>query len=143
MVVATAKMQKRLFHCVYDINYHLVVVTKYRQKVLSPEIHKRLCEIAHERAGAWGGEISEINGEPDHLHMLISLPPKHAISDFVIAFKTSTAKLIRKEFAAHTKKYFWKEKGILWSRSYFVASCGGAPLEKIKLYIQSQELAPQ
>ena len=78
----------------------------------------------------------EFNGEADHLHLLIELPPKASISMVVNSLKTVTARLMRRDHPAHLKKYFWKP--VLWSRSYFVASCGGAPLSVLKRYIEQQ-----
>ena len=74
-----------LNHCVYRLRYHLVLVVKYRQPAITPEILSRLKGLTHERAEAWGGEVLEVNGEPDHLHILLELPPTACLSDFVNA----------------------------------------------------------
>lgn len=124
-------------HCTYIINYHLVIVTKYRKKCLTNEMLNRIEELTKERIEAWDGELSEFNGEPDHLHILLTLPPKHAIADFVNAWKTGTSRRLRNENEDHLKRFY--RKSALWSRSYFVATCGGAPLEVIKQYIEQQE----
>ena len=79
----------------------------------------------------------EVNGEVDHVHLLIELPPSAALADFVNALKTGTSRRLRNLFAEHLSRFY--EKSTLWSRSYFVASCGGAPLEVIKQYVQQQE----
>lgn len=124
-------------HCVYRINYHLVLVTKYRKPVIDNAILARLEELVKERVEAWGGELMEMSGEPDHLHILFELPPQHAISDFVNALKTGTSRRIRNEFTDAIKQYYWKP--VFWSRSYCVTTCGGAPLEIVKQYIQNQK----
>jgi putative transposase len=93
-------------------------------------------EQARERCAAWCGELLECNGEPDHVHMLLWLPPTVALSDFVNALKTGTSRRLRKEFAAELKKHYWKP--VLWSRSYCILSVGGAPLSVLKQYIQQQ-----
>ncbi len=111
-------------------------MTKYRHKVFTDAMLERFIEIAKERAATWEGEIKEVNGEADHVHLLLELPPKHAVSDFVNALKTSTSRLIRKEFSAHLKPYYWKP--VFWSKSFCVVSCGGAPLDIIKEYIKDQ-----
>ena len=80
-----------LNHCVYKIRYHLVLVVKYRKKAIDAEILSRLSVLTHDRAKAWGGEVIEINGEHDHLHILLELPPNICLSDFVNALKTGTA----------------------------------------------------
>ena len=124
-------------HCVYNIKYHLVMVTKYRRKVINSDILNRLTEMVSDRIAAWEGELVEINGEPDHLHILFELPPKHAVSDFVNALKTGTSRKIRNEFSEHLKSFYWKP--VFWSRSYCVVTCGGAPLSVIKQYIENQD----
>ena len=68
---------KLLYHCVYNLQYHLVLVTKYRRKVINQPIITKLEEhfkyLLHDR---WESELLEFNGEPDHVHLLISLNPK-------------------------------------------------------------------
>jgi putative transposase len=86
----------------------------------------------------WGCELLEFNGEPDHVHLLLSLNPKVAPSVFVNNLKTVTSRYIRKEFAEELKRNYWN-KPVFWSRSYCIISCGGAPLSVIKQYIEQQE----
>jgi len=92
---------------------------------------------AKERCAAWGGRLIEANGESDHVHLLIELPPTAALAEFVNALKTGTSRRLRSEFAAHLGAFY--SKPVLWSRSYCVLSCGGAPLAVIKQYIQQQD----
>jgi putative transposase len=127
---------KSQHHCAYNIKYHLVLVTKYRHKVINSTMLSRLKEMASERITAWEGELLEVNGEPDHLHILFELPPKYAVSDFVNALKTGTSRKIRTEFADHLESFYWKP--VFWSRSYCVVTCGGAPLSIVKQYIENQ-----
>lgn len=124
---------KQQFHCIYATHYHLVLVTKYRKRLLDSAVLDRFEALARERVEAWEGEVLEINSEPDHVHLLIDLPPKIAVADFVNALKTGTSRRLRNEFPRI------KSAGPLWSRSYCVLSCGGAPLEIIKQYVQSQD----
>lgn len=93
--------------------------------------------LARERVEAWGGRLDEVNGEPDHVHLLILLPPNRALADFVNALKTGTSRRLRREFKARVDAFY--SKPVLWSRSYCVISCGGAPLSVLKRYIQRQE----
>ncbi|QXX76678.1 IS200/IS605 family transposase [Methylovirgula sp. HY1] len=125
-----------LFHCVYALHYHLVIVTKYRNKALTPGMRASFSEQAGERCEAWGGELLECNGEADHVHLLFTLPPTVALSAFVNALKTGTSRRLRKEFAEHLRRFY--RKPVLWSRSYCVISSGGAPLDLLKTYIQNQ-----
>jgi putative transposase len=125
------------FHCVYALHYHLVIVTKYCRRCLNSEMLERFRQIASDRCIGWGGELVEANGEPDHVHLLVSLPPSLDLSRFVNNLKTTTSRLLRKEFQTVLSKHYWK-KPVLWSRSYCIISCGGAPLSVIKQYIEQQ-----
>lgn len=130
---------KLLHHCVYNLNYHLVIVTKYRRRCLTLPLRKRLEEIFKANAIKWDSEVVEFNGEDDHVHLLLSLNPKVQLSVFVNNMKTVSSRLLRKEFAAQLKKFYWS-KPVLWSRSYCILTCGGAPLSIIKQYIEQQGL---
>lgn len=126
-----------LFHCAYALHYHLVIVTKYRRKVLTRPMLDRFEVLARERVEAWAGRLIETNGEADHIHILFTLPPKHALADFVNALKTGTSRRLRSEFPEEVRRFY--RQPVLWSRSYCVISCGGAPLEIIRRYIEQQE----
>jgi putative transposase len=81
-------------------------------------------------------ELVEFDGEKDHIHLLINYPPKVSISKLVNSLKgTVSSRLLRNEFQDLRNNYY---KGVLWSPSYFAASCGGAPISVVKQYIQSQ-----
>jgi len=127
----------KLHHCVYALNYHLVLVTKYRRRLLTAVMLGRMREIAAARCEGWGGTLVEMNGEADHVHLLVALPPNLALSGFVNNLKTTTSRLIRKEFAPEVNRVY--SKPVLWSRSYCAISRGGAPLSIVKQYIESQE----
>ena len=132
------KMNKA-YHCVYALHYHLVVVTKYRRRCITAPILARLREIVVLRCTGWGGELIEFNGEADHAHILMSMPPNVDLSKFVNNLKTTSSRLLRKEFPELHKVY---RKPVFWSRSYCVVSCGGAPLAIIKQYVEQQN-APE
>ena len=89
----------KLHHCVYSLNYHLVLVTKYRRKCLTAPMLAEFEVQAKERCAAWGGRLIEANGEPDHVHLLIELPPTAALAEFVNALKTGTSRRLRSMFA--------------------------------------------
>ena len=89
----------KLHHCVYALNYHLVLVTKYRRKCLTAPMLAEFEVQAKERCAAWGGRLIEANGEPDHVHLLIELPPTAALAEFVNALKTGTSRRLRTMFA--------------------------------------------
>jgi putative transposase len=127
----------KLFHCVYKLNYHLVLVTKYRRKCINSELLERLNQIIQELCQKWDCKLIEFNGEPDHIHLLLDLNPKIAPSIFVNNLKTVSSRLIRRDFLPYLKKFYWKDP-VFWSRSYCILSCGGTPLSVIKQYIEQQ-----
>ena len=127
----------KLYHCTYVLSYHFVFVTKYRRKCLTAPMLDRLREIVDSLCESWGGKLLEMNGEADHLHLLLEMNPRAAPSVVANNFKTVTSRLLRKEFGDELAKAY--KKPVLWSRTYFVASCGGAPLSVIKKYIEQQQ----
>jgi putative transposase len=98
---------------------------------------ERFREIAAACCEGWGGTLLEVNGEANHVHLLVSLLPNLGLSGFVNNLKTTTSRLIRKEFATEINKVH--RKPVLGSRSYCAITCGGAPLSAIKQYIESQD----
>jgi putative transposase len=128
---------KTLYHCVYNLQYHLVLVTKYRRQCITAPMLTRLKEILAATTAKWGGELIECNGEADHVHLLISLSPTVQVSTFVNNLKTVSSRLIRKEFGRELAR--WYRKPVFWSRSYCVISCGGAPLSVLRQYIEQQQ----
>lgn len=97
----------------------------------------KLKEVVENLCDSWGRRVVEINGEADHVHMLLEMNPKAAPSVVANNFKTVTSRLLRKQFGGELSTFY--KKPVLWSRTYFVTTCGGAPLEIIKQYIQQQE----
>ena len=120
------------------MHVHLVFVTKYRKKVFSSAAINILSIIFSEVCAKFDATLIEMDGEKDHVHLLIEYPPKLAISNLVNSLKGVSSRLLRKHLPVLTK-YYWK--GVLWSPSYFAASCGGAPISIVKQYIQQQESA--
>jgi len=123
------------FHSVFSLNYHLVFVTKYRKKVIDDDISNRLKEIFEKIAPNYKISVMEWNHDLDHIHILFKGEPKTEISKFINAYKSASSRLIKKEFPDIRKK-LWKE--YFWSRSFCLLTTGGAPIEIIKKYIQSQ-----
>ncbi len=122
-------------HCVFKLHVHLVFVTKYRKKVFTDEILKTMEVIFRNVCQEFETELVEMNGEFDHVHLLLNYPPKVSISKLVNSLKGVSSRLLRKQHP-ELAKYYWK--GGLWSPSYFAGSCGGAPLSIIKQYIEQQ-----
>jgi len=127
----------KLYHCVYALHYHLVAVTRYRRRCITAPMLERFREIATARCEGWGGKLLEVNGEADHIHLLIALPPNLDLSNFVNNLKTTSSRLLCKEFAEHLAPVY--RKPVFWSRFYCIISGSGAPLSIIKQYIEQQE----
>ncbi len=96
------------------------------------EIFAKLCQNQK-------SELVEFGGEPDHVHLLVDLSPDVAVSKLVNTLKTISSRLIRKEFADHVNKFYWKP--VFWTGAYCAISAGGAPLEVLKSYIHASERA--
>jgi len=124
-------------HCVFKMHIHLVFVTKYRRDVFTKAILDDLQKIFAKVCGDFESELVEFDGEDDHVHLLIDYPPKVAISKLVNSLKGVSSLLIRKKNYPSIKQKLWG--GALWSPSYFAGSCGGAPIEIIRQYIEQQK----
>lgn len=85
-------------------------------------------------------ELIEFEGERDHVHLLVHYTPKLAISKLVNSLKGASSRVLRRQFKQEIEKYYWK--GVLWSPSYFASSCGGAPIDIVRKYIENQK-SPQ
>ena len=81
--------------------------------------------------------LVEFDGEKDHVHLLVNYPPKVSISKLVNSLKGVSSRILRRDFKREIGHMLYK--GVLWSPSYFAGSCGGAPLETVKSYIQEQK----
>jgi len=127
---------KTLYHCIYNLNYHLVLVTKYRRKCITRSVLQRLEAIFEDLCHKWDCELLEFNGEADHVHLLVALNPKVQPSIFVNNLKTVSSRLLRKEFSERLAKVY--HQPVFWSRSYCILTCGGAPLSVINQYIEQQ-----
>jgi len=123
-------------HVVFDLHVHLVFVTKYRRKVLDANALICLEKIFKEVCEDFDADLVECNGEDDHVQLLVVYPPKVQLSKLVNSLKGVSSRLLRKERLDLVARYY---KGALWSPSYFAGSCGGAPLEVVKQYIQQQK----
>ncbi len=124
-------------HVVFMLHAHLVFTPKYRRNIFSAVHLKALESYARKVCEDLEVELVEFNGEPNHVHVLVNYPPKLSLSTLVNSLKGVTSRLLRKDYP-EIEQHYWKKK-TLWSRSYFVSSCGGAPLGILKKYIQEQD----
>ena len=122
-------------HPVYSLNYHLILVVKYRKKVIDDEISENLKEIFIKYGKLHEVKLLEWEHDKDHIHMLIKTTHKITLSKFIGNFKSYSSRVVKTKFP-RIKKALWKSA--FWSGSYCIVSCGGAPLEIIKSYIRNQ-----
>jgi putative transposase len=123
-------------HCVSALHVHLVFVTKYRRKVFDADALERLQAIFQKVCRDFQVQLVEMNGEAEHVHLLINYQPKHSVSGMVNSLKGVSSRLLRSE-RPDLEKHYWRN--VLWSPSYFAASCGGAPLDIIKQYVRQEK----
>ena len=130
-------MVRKANHCAFDIHYHLVVVMKYRKKILIKESYILfLCKVIQEIGARYGYEIEEIGSDGDHVHILLSAFPRESPSRIMNTIKSITARMMFKEFP-EIKKQLWG--GNFWSDGGFVGTIGqAAGLEHMKKYVKNQ-----
>lgn len=119
---------------VYSCKYHVVWCPKYRRKVLVGEVESRLKELILQAASEIQVDIIEMEIMPDHVHLLMEVDPQYGIHRAIKYIKGKTSFALRNEFPQLKTKL-----PTLWTNSYFVSTVGGAPLEIIKQYIESQK----
>ena len=128
-------------HAAFRLHYHVVFTIKYRNRCINKAMLDRMQEIFSNVCKSWRCELVEFGGEADHVHLLIDAHPSMNLARMIGNLKTVSARLIRKEFEDHLKKYLWKVK--FWNNAYAVVSAGGhANLETLLPYIQDQESPP-
>lgn len=120
---------------VFEIHLHLILVIKYRRKVLTDRMLERLKEMFEVIAPKYHVKLEEMNHDRDHVHILFRCEPQTEISKFINVYKSATSRRLKKEFPEIREK-LWKDA--FWSKSYCLLSAGGAPLEAIREYIEAQ-----
>lgn len=124
-------------HCCYYLQYHMVLVTKYRHPVIKGNVENRLHEIVADLLKGAKCNLLEINSNEDHVHILFEAPPQVALSTLANNIKTVTSRRLRKEFAEQLAPYYWKP--YFWSESYFVATVSERTKEVVQQYIKQQK----
>ncbi len=124
-------------HSCFLLQYHMVLVTKYRKPVLTGEVkeivYKTIQDIFDEKRLV----ILEMNGEADHIHILFEADPFTSPGELANVIKTKTSRFARKQFAdTILKEYYWKP--YFWSNSYFVATVSENSLSVVQAYIKNQ-----
>lgn len=122
-------------HSVFMLQYHLILVTKYRKGVINDTISVRLREIFDYIASNYNISVEEWNHDEDHVHILFRAHPNSELSKFINAYKSASSRLIKKENPS-LRKHLWKE--MFWSRSFCLITTGGVSADVISRYIQTQ-----
>ena len=122
-------------HSVFMLRYHLIMCIKYRNKVIDDTISSRLREIFEKIAPAYNIALEEWNHDIDHVHVMFRAQPKTELSKFINAYKSASSRLLKKEYPEIREK-LWKEA--FWSQRFCLLTAGGAPVEVIRQYIETQ-----
>ena len=125
-----------LSHTKWQCKYHVIFIPKYRRKKLYGVVKKRLGEVFHRLAEQKECRIEEGHIMPDHVHMLINVPPKLAVSSVVGYIKGKSAIHVARHFLKRERNYAGQQ---MWARGFFVDTVG-RDTEMIRKYIQEQEL---
>lgn len=123
-------------HSVSKLVVHLIFTTKYRRKIFDGTMLQQIRESFQSAAEKLEIEILEMDGEADHVHVLVAYPPKLSISVLVNNLKSISSRRVR---ILNTNLRKVSNSGVLWSRSYFACSAGGATIETLKAYVASQK----
>lgn len=129
------KSHESLKHTKFDCKYHVVFIPKYRRKALYGRLREHLGEVFHDLAKQRESRIEQGNLVLDHVHMLISIPPKYAVSQVVGFIKGKSAIHIARVYCGRRKNFTGHS---FWARGYFVSTVG-ADETVIREYIRNQE----
>lgn len=128
-------------HSCFLLQYHLVLVTKYRHPVITGELKEDLYEIVKDTFLQKELNILEMNGEADHIHILFEADPFTCPGELVNVLKTRTSRKIRQKYGETSlKKWYWKP--YFWSDSYFITTVSENSLSVVQAYIQNQGNSP-
>ena len=122
-------------HSVYMLYYHLIMVVKYRRKVIDDEISGQAKELFEKIGEKHGVVLEEWNHDIDHVHVMFRAKPQTELAKFINAYKSASSRLIKKEHPEIREK-LWK--GAFWSQSYCLLTTGGATVDVIRSYIETQ-----
>ena len=124
-------------HVVYRLHAHIVLTPKYRKKVMTDRVAAELEAAFVEVCTRFEATLDAFETDMDHAHLLVTYPPKVALSRLVGALKTISSHRVRQHAWPEVRRALWGEH--FWSPSYAVISCGGAPLDAVKAYIENQQ----
>lgn len=123
-------------HSVFLLQYHLVLITKYRHPVITGDIKDFLIKYTEEYFKNRDMNILSINTDKDHMHILFECGPRECLSKFINAFKSASSRNVRKRFQEDLKPFYWKP--YFWSMSYFIGTVSERSESIVKRYIENQ-----
>ena len=126
-------------HCTFHHRYHLVWITKYRFKVLRGDVRLRVREIIRQVCAENGVRIISGVLSSDHVHMLVSIPPKLSVSDLMRKMKGRSSHKVQREFPALKKRYWGRH---FWGRGYFSATNGAVTENVVLQYLDNHDRKP-
>lgn len=130
---------RKTSHSVYDLKYHLVWITKYRKPVLRGAVGQRVRELVRQSCAQLDVQILSGAVQPDHVHLLVSVPPHLSVSELMQRIKGRSSRKILQEYSEMNREFWGRH---FWARGYFAASSGNVTDEVIKQYIESQGRIP-
>ena len=122
-------------HSVFSMYYHLILVVKYRRKVFDDSISEYAKSIFEKISPSYNISLLEWNHDVDHVHIMFKAQPNSELSKFINAYKSASSRLIKRDYP-EIRNRLWKE--YFWSQSFCLLTTGGAPIEVIRKYIETQ-----
>ena len=126
-------------HSSYLLQYHLVLVTKYRHKFIIDNLKDCLLKYTYEYFTAKNLNIITVNTDKDHIHIMFEAYPNLNLSNFIKSYKSSTSRILRNKFERFLSKYYWKP--YFWSSSYFICTVSEKSLKLVEEYIKNQGMS--
>lgn len=127
---------KALNHCKYDCYYHIILLPKYRRKIMVGKFKEDLYSYIREISSNHSIDLLEINGTEDHIHLLLGFPPTMSLSKVLEIIKSNSSRLAFLDHLRYLRKFYWYTNH-MWSRSYFVSTVGNN-FDIVTKYIRSQ-----
>lgn len=126
----------RSMHSVYLLQYHIVIVTKYRNPVLQGDIKENVYKTIRDTLDMFGCTLKEINGEADHVHLLIETPPDIKLNTLIQTLKIRSARFARRDYPEEVAKFYWKN--YFWNNGYFISTVSENTLSNVETYTKNQ-----
>lgn len=126
----------RSMHSVYLLQYHIVIVTKYRNPVLQGDVKENVYKTIRDTLDMFGCTLKEMNGEADHVHLLIETPPDIKLNTLIQTLKIRSARFARRDYPEEVAKFYWKN--YFWNNGYFISTVSENTLSNVETYIKNQ-----